>query len=396
MVFESYSNTICHKHTTYKQAEHQPMQIVKVSTKKQKKQFIDFPHALYKGDPNYVPEIYLGMQELMNPKKNPFFKHSNADLFLAIRDNKIIGRIAAIQNNNYNKFANSNVGYFGFFDVIEDYAVAEKLLQTAVDWVKTKGHVSLYGPTNFSTNETAGILVDGYDSPPVINMTYNKPYYVDFMNRFGFTKQMDLLAYRIPTQTVSEKSLRITERLEERLKSRGITIRTVSLKNWNKEVPVIRELYKAAWDKNWGFVPPTDEEFNHLADSLKMILVPEMVFLAEKDGKGIGFFLGVPNINEIMIKQKRGRILPFGAIRLLMGKRKTKILRIILLGVKDEYRRLGIEAIFYGKIIRYAQNNGIEFGEGSWILENNEMMNKGLQNLNGEVYKRYRIYEKNL
>jgi len=372
------------------------MQIVKVTTKKQKKQFIDFPHDLYKGDPNYVPEIYLGMQELMNPKKNPFFEHSNADLFLAFRNKKIVGRIAAIQNNNYNQFANSNVGYFGFFDVIEDYTVAEKLLQTAVDWVKAKGHTALYGPTNFSTNETAGILVEGFELPPVINMTYNKPYYVDFVNRFGFTKQMDLLAYKVPTSTVSEKSLRIAERLEERLKSRGITIRNVVLKNWKKEVPVIHKLYKEAWDKNWGFVPPTDAEFHHLADSLKMILVPEMVFLAEKDGKGIGFFLAVPNINEIMIKQKRGRILPFGALRLLFGKRKTKILRIILLGVTDEYRRLGIEAIFYAKIIRYAQQNGISFGEGSWILENNEMMNKGLQNLNGEPYKRYRIYQKEI
>ena len=370
------------------------MQIVKVTTKKLKKQFIDFPHDLYKGDPNYVPEIYLGMQELMNPKKNPFFEHSNANLFLAFRDKKIVGRIAAIQNNNYNKFANTNVGYFGFFDVINDYSVAEKLLQTVVDWVKEKGHDGLYGPTNFSTNETAGILIKGFDRPPVINMTYNKPYYVDFVERFGFAKQMDLFAYKIPTQTVSEKSLRITERLEERLKRRGIIIRNVVLKNWSKEVKVIHKMYKKAWDKNWGFVPPTDKEFDHLAESLKMILVPEMVFIAEKNGEGIGFFLAVPNINEIMIKQKRGRILPFGALRLLFGKRKTKILRIILLGVEDEYRRLGIEAIFYSKIIRYAQNNGIKFGEGSWILENNEMMNKGLQNLNGEVYKTYRIYQK--
>jgi len=175
--------------------QHQLMQIIKVSTKKQKKQFIDFPHDLYKGDPNYVPEIYLGMQELLNPKKNPFFEHSNADLFLAFRDKKIVGRIAAIQNNNYNEFANTNVGYFGFFDVINDYSVAEKLLQTVVDWVKEKGHDGLYGPTNFSTNETAGILIKGYDRPPVINMTYNKPYYVDFVQRFGFAKQMDLFAY---------------------------------------------------------------------------------------------------------------------------------------------------------------------------------------------------------
>lgn len=378
------------------QNEVQLMQIVKVTTKKQKKQFIDFPHNLYKGDSNYVPEIYLGMQELMNPKKNPFFEHSSAELFLAYQDDKIVGRIAAIQNNNYNRFANTNVGYFGFFDVIDDYSVAEKLLQTAVEWVRTKGHIALYGPTNFTTNETAGVLVEGYDSPPVINMTYNKPYYVDFLKQFGFSKQMDLLAYKIPTQTVSEKSLRVAERLEERLKNRGIRIRHINLKNWDQEVKVIHQLYKDAWDKNWGFVPPTDKEFDHLAQSLKLVLVPEMVFLAEKDGKGIGFFLALPNINEIMIKQKRGRILPFGAIRLLMGKRKTKILRIILLGVVEEFRKLGIEAIFYAKIIRYAQQNGIEYGEGSWILEENEMMNKGLQNLNGEAYKRYRIYQKSI
>jgi GNAT superfamily N-acetyltransferase len=334
------------------------------------------------------------MQELLNPKKNPFFEHSTADLFLAFRDNKIVGRIAAIQNNNYNKFAGTNVAYFGFFDVIEDFSVAQKLIETAINWAKEKGHIALYGPTNFSTNETAGILVDGFDMPPVINMTYNKPYYATFMEKMGFAKQMDLLAYKIPTQTVSEKSLRVAEMLEKRLNKRGITIRNVLLKNWDKEVKIIHQLYKDAWDKNWGFVPPTDKEFQHLADSLKMILVQEMVFLAEKDGKGIGFFLAVPNINEIMIKQKRGRILPFGALRLLFGKRKTKILRIILLGVVEEYRKLGIEAIFYAKIIRYAQQNGIHFGEGSWILENNEMMNKGLQNLNGEAYKRYRIFQK--
>ena len=236
--------------------------------------------------------------------------------------------------------------------------------------------------------------IDGFDWPPVVMMTYNKPYYIHFLERFGFKKQMDLFAYKVPTQTVSQKSLKVAEKLEERLKKRGIIIRNANLKKWKEEVRAIRELYLNAWDKNWGFVPPTEKEFDHIADGLKMIVVPEMVFIAEKDGNPIGFFLAVPNINEIMIKQKRGRILPFGVFRLLFGKKKTKILRIILLGVMDEYRRAGIEGIFYAKIIRYAQTHNIAFGEGSWILENNLMMNQGMQKLNAEVYKTYRMYEK--
>ncbi len=372
------------------------MQIVQVTTSKQKRQFIDFPHDLYEGDPNYVPAMYLDQKEVMNPKKNPFFNHSKADLFLAIREGKIVGRIAAIRNNEYIKFANEQVGYFGFFDVIDDYSVAEALLDKAAAWVTAEGLQGLYGPTNFTTNETAGILIDGYDSPPVVWMTYNKPYYVDFLNRYGFHKRMDLFAYKVPTQTVSQRSLDVSARLEERLKKRGIIIRNVNKRKFKQEARTIREIYRKAWEQNWGFVPPTEEEFDHLAEGLKLIVDEEMVFIAEKDGEAIGFFLALPDINQIMIKQKRGRIIPFGIFRLLFGKKKVTILRIILLGVLPEYRRLGIEAIFYAKIIRYAQTHNIAFGEGSWVLEDNEMMNKGMQGLNAEVYKTYRIYEKSI
>ena len=372
------------------------MQIVEVTTRKQKRQFIDFPHDLYEGDPNYVPAMYLDQKEILNPKKNPFFLHSKADLFLAIRGSKIVGRIAAIRNNNYNQYAKENVGYFGFFDVINDYAVAEALLQKAVDWVKNENLDAIYGPTNFTTNETAGILVDGFDSPPVIWMTYNKPYYVDFLARFGFQKRVDLFAYKLPTQTVSSRSLDISLRLEERLKKRGIIVRTVRMKDFKKEVNSIRAIYQAAWEKNWGFVPPTQEEFDSLAVGLKMIVNTDMVYIAEHEGKPIGFLLALPDINQIMIKQKRGRIIPFGIFRLLFGQKKITGLRILLLGVIPEYRKLGIEAVFYAKTIRYAQANNITVGEGSWILENNEMMNKAMISMNGERYKTYRIYEKKI
>ena len=372
------------------------MQIVQVSSRRQKKQFIDFPHDLYKGDPNYVPAIYLDQKQVMNPKKNPFFQHSKADLFLAIREGEIVGRIAAIRNNNYNKFAKEKVGYFGFFDVVNDYTVAKALLQHAVNWVKSEKLAAIYGPTNFTTNETAGVLIDGFDRPPVIWMTYNKPYYGEFLKRFGFGKRMDLFAYKVPTQTVSQKSLDISARLEERLKRKGVIVRTVRMKDFQKEVDAIRDIYMGAWEANWGFVPPTEAEFEDLAVGLKLIVDPEMVFVAEHEGKPVGFFLALPDINQIMIKQKRGRIIPFGAFKLLFGKKKVTILRILLLGVLPEYRKMGIEAVFYANIIRYAQANNIEFGEGSWVLEDNEMMNKGMQNLNGEIYKTYRIYEKRI
>ncbi len=370
------------------------MEIIQVTTRKQKKQFIDFPHDLYEGDPNYVPAIYLDQKQVLNPKKNPFFLHSKADLFLAIRDRKIVGRIAAIRNNNYNEFAKENVGYFGFFDVINDFSVAEALLQKAIDWVKAENLEAIYGPTNFTTNETAGVLVDGFDRPPVVWMTYNKPYYGEFLERLGFGKRMDLYAYRLPTKEVSQKSLDLSARIEERLKRKGITIRTVNMKKFKEEVNDIRSIYMDAWGENWGFVPPTQEEFDELAVGIKMIINPEIVYVAEHEGKKIGFFLCLPDINQIMINQKRGRIIPFGALKLLFRRNRVSILRVLLLGVVPEYRKMGIEGIFYAKSIRYAQENNVEAGEGSWVLENNEMMNKGMVNMGGHIYKTYRIYER--
>lgn len=369
------------------------MTISEVRDKKDKKQFIDFPHDLYQGDPNYVPELYVAQAEVMNEKKNPFFQHSKATLFLARKNGKVVGRIAAIRNNNYNDYIKANVGFFGFFDVINDYEVAKSLLDTASSWVKKENLDAILGPTNFSTNDTAGLLVNGFDSPPVINMTYNKPYYVDFLERYGFGKKMDLFAYNITDDAVSERSIQVAQKLEERLNKRGITFRNVNLKKFNEEIAGILPVYEEAWDKNWGFVPPTKEEFKHLAEGLKLVVDPKFGIVAEHEGETIGFILGIPDINEILLKIKRGRLLPFGIFKLLLGKSKVKKIRIILLGVMNDYRRMGIEGIFYAKVISRCKANGISSAEASWVLENNEMMNKGLEKINGEIYKTYRIYE---
>ena len=367
--------------------------IIEVTSKRDKKRFIDFPHDLYKNDPNYVPEIYIGQKELLSEKKNPFFRHSKVQLYLAYQDKKIVGRIAAIRNNEYNRFANTNAGFFGLFDVIENYEVAKDLLDTATAWIKNEKLKAVYGPANFSTNDTAGLLVDGFDRPPVVMMVYNKPYYATFLERYGFSKQMDMLAYHVTEKTVNTKSVRIANMLGERLARKGIHVRTVSMKNFKKEVGVIREIYKGAWDKNWGFVPPTDDEFNHLAEGLKMGIDPDFALIAEHDGKAIAFALAVPDINVIARTIKKGRLLPTGIFKLLFQKKKIKRLRIILLGVLEDYRKMGIEGIFYARIISRGMEKGFNEAEASWILDNNEMMKKGVEGVNMVAYKRYRMYE---
>ncbi|MEE9440000.1 MAG: hypothetical protein V3V14_13425 [Saprospiraceae bacterium] len=371
--------------------------ISKIDSKKDTKTFINFPHDLYAGDSNYVPELYLNVSEVLSKKKNPFFKHSEADLFLAKDENgKIIGRIAAILDNNYNKYHECNIGFFGFFDVIDDYNVARELLNTATEWAKKKNVDRILGPTNFTTNDTAGILIDGYDSPPTVMMTYNKPYYHDFVTRYGFDKEMDLYAYLMATDTVNQKSLRLAGMLEERLNRKGISIRTVSKKTKKEDIKSIKNVYRKAWEKNWGFVPPTDEEFEHLADGLNMLLDLRYVYMAEHEGNLIGFAVAIPDINEITIGFKKGKLFPFNIIKLLTKKSKVTKIRIILLGVVEEYRKLGVAAVFFANFIKAAKANNLLLGEASWILENNEQMVSAAENLNGERYKTYRIYSKNL
>lgn len=369
------------------------VEIILIRTAKEIAQFIDFPHDLYADDPNYVPELRMVVKEMLNPKKNPFFEHSSADLFLAIREGQVAGRIAAIRNNNYNAFHRANVGFFGFFDVVDDYQVAKALLDTVYAWNNHQGFTTILGPTNFTTNDTAGVLIRGFDQPPVVQMTYNKAYYADFLERYGYAKEMDLYAYFIPTKTANDKCIRLTEALEKRLLRKGITFRTVDLKNFKQEAAAIKEVYADAWEQNWGFVPPTSHEFDHLADGLKMILDARFNFIAEQNGKMIGFAVGVPNINEILIKTKRGRLYPWDIFRLLLGKKKVKIVRVILLGVIAPYRNLGVEAVFFAKYIQEAYKNGLLGGEASWVLENNHMMRKAAEHLNGEIYKTYRMYK---
>lgn len=371
------------------------IQIVPVKSKKELASFIDFPHDLYNGDPNYVPELFIAQKDLLTT--HPFHKHSSLQCFLAFKDGKIAGRIAAILNNNHNTFNKRNDGFFGFFDCVNDQQVANELFAAADKWLQDKGvDQKVIGPVNFSTNEACGLLIEGFDSPPFLMMTYNSPYYAELIERAGYSKQIDLIAWHWDGDAYDDKSVRLLNALQERLKRNNIVIRKVDLKKFDQEVARLREVYNSAWDQNSGFVPLTDDEFKHLAKDLKLILDTDFAYVAEQNGKLVGFGLALPNFNEILMKVKRGRLLPTGIFKILFNKSKVRSLRIYALGVIDGYRKMGIEACLYGSIIREYKRKGFTHAEAGWTLENNTLINEAIMAIKGDPYKKYRIYEKQI
>lgn len=366
--------------------------IVPVKSKKELTAFIDFPHDLYDGDPNYVPELFIAQKDLLT--KHPFHKHNLLQPFLIYDGDKITGRIAAILNNTHNEYNHASDGFFGFFDCINDQETADMLFTTADKWLKEKGATTMIGPVNFSTNEACGLLIEGFDSPPVLMMTYNAPYYIDLIEKAGFIKQVDLIAWNWEGQAYDDKSVRLLDALQERLKRSNIIIRKVSLKNFKQETVNLREVYNNAWDKNSGFVPLSDEEFNYLAKDLKLILDPDFCLLAEQEGKIVGFGIALPDFNQVLKKVKRGRLLPTGIFTILLNKSKITGIRIYALGVIDGYRKMGIEACLYGTIIKEYKRKGFVKAEAGWTLENNDMVNRAIEAIKGDPYKKYRIYEK--
>lgn len=374
-----------------------PVQIEKVEGKKALKQFIDFPHDLFASDPNYVPELFMAQEALLNRKTSPFFLHSTAEYFLARSpEGNVLGRIAAIRNNNYNTFAGEKAGFFGFFDVIDDYGVAKTLLDTAADWLRHEGLERVLGPANFSTNETCGVLIEHFDEPPFVLTTYNYPYYAEFLERYGFIKNTDLLSYEFFPEKLTPKLEEFAAHVEARLLRRGVSIRTIDMKNFDREVDKFLPIYNASWDQNMGFVPMTEAEVRQMGKDLKMALDPDFVFFAEKDGQPIGIALTIPNLNELFIRIPRGRLFPTGLFKFLFGKKSIKTVRIVALGILPEYRRIGLDVCLYVRTYQTALRKGIKRAEASWILENNDLMNRALLQIEGKIFRKHRIYEKML
>lgn len=365
--------------------------IQKATSKKDVIRFIKFQWEIYKNDKFWVPPLIMDKKKIFNKQKHPFYKHADIELFLAYRSGKIVGRIAAIKNDLHNKYHNDKVGFFGFFECINDQSVANSLFDAAKDWLKENGLDAMRGPANPSSNDEYGMLIDGFEDEPRIMMTYNPKYYLDLCERYGFTKAKDLYAYKLENKKVisSDKLRRVAEIAQKRS---GIKIYQIDMKNFDKEIEKVKYVYNKAWAPNWGFVPMTDEEIDFMAKELKPIAEPSLILFGEIDNKLVGFSLVLLDYNYIL-KKINGRLLPFGIFRLLKDKKDIKWSRILTLGIIPEYQKRGLDAVFYWEIVQRAANNGIFLGEASWILEDNDMMNRGAETMNGEIYKKYRLYE---
>lgn len=361
-----------------------------VRDKRELSQFITFPWTVYCNDPYWVPPLISVQKELFDPKKNPFYFHSHVELFLAKRDRKAVGRIAAIVNDNHNSFHNDKVGFFGFFECLPDDDAARTLFSNARNWLRKKGMDTMRGPMNFSTNEECGLLIDGFASSPVFMMPYNPQYYVDLMNRLELKKGRDLLAYFLTQEQVPPADVHFT--LEKIKKRAGIRIRKLNMKDFVGEIRRVKDVYNSAWSRNWGFVPMTDEEITHMAHQMRKIVDPDMILFAEVSGRPIGFFMALPDLNQAL-KRINGRLFPFGLFKLLWYKRKIDGLRVLTLGVIPEYQNKGIGVMFAVESFNAGIPKGYVWGEMSWILEDNTLMIRALERMGAKAYKKYRIYE---
>lgn len=368
------------------------LEIRAIKSSKEMMDFIKFPWKIYANDPNWVPPLIMDRKKFLDREKNPFFKDNPSEFYLAYRNGEIVGRIAAIINHQHNKFHNDKTGFFGFLEAVNDREVFEALLNTAKDWLKERDYDLMMGPMNPSTNDEAGFLIDGFESPPYFMMTHNPPYYVEIMESLGYQKSKDLYAYYIDQNIVklSEKLNRVGDRIRKEI---PITIRCVDLKKFDQELELIRTIYNDAWARNWGFVPMTPAEFDFIANDFKKIIDPGLVLIGEYKGEAVGFLLAMPDYNRVFKKIPNGRLFPFGLFTFLLNKKKINTMRVITLGIKQKYQPLGLGALFYIEIVQRGIKLGYFSAEMSWVLEDNESMNKGAKLLGGRIHKTYRIYE---
>ena len=360
--------------------------------------FIKFPWRIYKNDPAWVPPLLLERKEFLDQEKHPFFEHGKAELFLARRGGEIVGRILASDDPNYNALHQSNVGCFGMFESIDDQEVATALFDAAAGWLRGLGRDEIMGPIDYSTNYVCGLLIDGFQFPPMLLTSHNLPYYSGLIEHWGFEKTMDLYAWWFANPAEAAERLR---RLAGALKKRraDVTFRPANLRRIAEEGRRIRDIYNQAWRNNWGFVAFTEKEFDYMTKELKPLVVSKLIWLAEVEGEPVGFILCVPDINAAL-KRINGRLttfgLPIGLAKLLYYKSRLKTTRLVALGVVPKYRRHGIAEMLVLRIIEEAMIKRKFIGECSLILENNVMMNRFLEAIGAEKYKTYRIYRRPL
>jgi GNAT superfamily N-acetyltransferase len=375
------------------------VEIRPVRSRRDLKRFVKVPFRLHRDSPQWVPPLIFERMEFLNREKNPWFEHGEAEYLIAERDGEPVGRITVQIDERWDETQGGSDAMFGFFETVDDPAVAAALLDSATEWARARGRSRILGPMDFTTNDEVGILIEGYELRPMILENWHPPYYKALLEGHGLGKAMDLLMWELELGSLKQGERfdpSIHAAAEKALRDEGVTIRNIDKGNLEREMRLFTPVYNDAWSDNWGFVPPTDAEIAFHAKLLKQVLDEDWAYIAEKDGEAIGAALTLPDINQVMAKMG-GRLLPFGWLRFLLGKRKVDRLRVFALGVKHAYQHTGVAAGLYLKHLETAGKPGaIEGGEMGWILETNEAMNRAMEGMGGEVVKRYRIYEKEI
>ena len=363
-----------------------------VASRADLKRFIRYPFARYRDDPHWVPPLLISEREQFDPQKNPFYEHARINLFLAEREGRVVGRVAAIDDDNHNQTHGDNLLFFGFFEA-EDEEVAHSLFGRVEERGRELGREAIRGPANPSLNHSTGTLIDAFDSDPYVMMPYNPPEYPRYIEQSGFRKVKDLYAWLFERGWEVMKIGRLAERVRKRHPE--LVIRAVDMKRWDEELERFRDLYNRSWERNWGFVRYTNPEFDHLAREFKLILDPELVALAEVDGNLAGITVVLPDANQVF-KKMRGRLFPFGIFHFLNRKRIIDQLRLPILGVAPEHRNKGFELVMIHELYGRAIAMGYKRCECSWTLEDNRAMNHVIEAGGAKRYKTYRIYQKEI
>jgi GNAT superfamily N-acetyltransferase len=371
------------------------VEISEVQGRRGTARFVDVPWRLFAGGPaEWVPPLRAVVRDALDTGGNPFYRTADRALFVAHRGGRPVGRVAAIENRAHNRHHQDRVGFFGFFDCVDEPEVARALLGRAEAWLADRRLTRVRGPVSPSMNHESGLLVDGFHTPPAIMTPWNPPYYGDLVRAADFRPVQDLLGYDIPSGVdlaVPDRVRRLAERTAART---GVTFRTLDVGILQSEARKVLDLYCQAWSGNWGFVPPSWDEFWHTAKDLKAVLLPEYSYVAEVEGEIVGFMLMARDINRILEHVPSGRLWPTTLFRLLTGMKRVRRGRIILLGMRREYRHRGLFPLFAYEAARLARTTGFEGAEASWVLADNEDLTAPMDAMGFTPYKRWRIYEK--
>ena len=364
-----------------------------VAGRRDLERFIDLPFRLYRNEPLWVPPLKWERRQFLNRRKNPFFQHAQAEYFLAWRDGRVVGRITARIDSNLNEFQQNEWGLFGFFECEDDPEAATALLEAADAWLRARGRDRMVGPMDFTTNDECGVLVSGWERPPIILTNWTHRYYPALLEGAGLAKAMDTYMWSLYVDQRDSVHPAIWDMAAAVETEHGITTRYMRRKDIDAEVNRFLEIYNEAWQRNWGFVPLSEAEVRHYAKQLRPLLDENWAMVAEKDGKTVGAALTLPDYNQVF-KEMNGRLFPLGWAKFLLGKRKIDRVRVFALGVKREFQHTGVAAKLYEMHFDSAERTPQKGGEMGWILETNKPMNRAMEGMGGEIVRTYRMYER--